>query len=137
MNNDYNNRIRIKSFGVLFVGSVACGKSCLIQNYFGQQLTDDYYLSSIYSDYYRKKIQFEDLDYNINIFDYPGTERYKSIIYSNLRFSKIIVLVFDMTKKDSFLYLDRLLESFSEEVDINNYFYILNKKYLINKKFFI
>ena len=96
MNNDYNNRIRIKSICVLFVGSVACGKSSLIQNYFGQQLTDDYYLSSIYSDYYRKKIQFEDLDYKINIFDYPGTERYKSIIYSNLRFSKIIVLVFDI-----------------------------------------
>ena len=125
MNNDYNNRIRIKSIGVLFVGSVACGKSCLIQNYFGQQLTDDYYLSSIYSDYYSKKIQFEDLDYNIKIIDYPGTERYKSIIYSNLRFSKIIVLVFDMTKKDSFLYLDRLLESFSEEVDINKYMFIL------------
>ena len=108
MNNDNNNRIRIKAINVLFVGQYAVGKTCLIKNYFGQEFKDDFFSYSS-TDYYNKKIKDEESEYKIKVFDFPGTERYMSILYSHLRFSKVIILVFDMTSKESFLHLDRLL----------------------------
>ena len=48
-----------------------------------------------------------------------------SIISSNLRYSKVVVLVFDMTRKESFLYLDRILGLIYEERDINEYMFVL------------
>ena len=124
MNNDNNNRIRIKTINVLFAGQYAVGKSCLIQNYFGHQLNDDYFYYSEF-DNHTKNIKDEDSEYRVRIFDFPGTERFMSIISTNLRYSKVVVLVFDMTRKESFLYLDRILELIYEERDINEYMFVL------------
>ena len=124
MNNGNNNRIRIKTINVLFAGQYAVGKSCLIQNYFGHKLNDDYFYYS-YLDTPTKNIKDDDSEYRIRIFDFPGTERFMSTISSYLRYSKVVVLVFDMTRKESFLYLDRILELIYEERDINEYMFVL------------
>ena len=134
--NKYNNNI-LKQYCVLFIGSIACGKTSLIQNYFGCELfNEDYYPSSSSKEhFYHKKIKCEGQYYQINIFDYPGTEQYKSFLYSQLKFDRIIVFVFDMTNKNSFLYLDELLESFREKLDFNKVKFILiaNKEDLRDK----
>ena len=72
-----------------------------------------------------KNIKDEDSEYRIRIFDFPGKERFMSTISSYLRYSKVVVLVFDMTRKESFLYLDRILELIYEERDINEYMFVL------------
>ena len=68
--------------------------------------------------------------------DTPGTERFINMISPILRNIKVIVLIFDMTRKESFLYLNKILElAFEVMEDINKVMFILigNKSVLRDK----
>ena len=71
-------------------------------------------------------MDFEDNSYKIIIYDTPGRERSRHLIKFNLRMVKIIFLVFDMTKKKTFLALDDFLEYIQEYSDnIHKYTFVL------------
>ena len=71
-------------------------------------------------------MDFEDKSYKIIIYDKPGRERSRHLIRFNLRMVKIIFLVFDMTKKKTFLALDDFLEYIQEYSDnIHKYTFVL------------
>ncbi len=49
------------------------------------------------------------------ILDTPGAERFHSIAFETLRHSKGTILVFDVTKKSSFDYLNNWLNDIKEK----------------------
>jgi len=111
---NYNNNIRrMPVVKTVFLGDQSVGKSNLIRSYLGYEF-DEYLYSNIGSDRFDKKINFEDKDYKILIFDTPGQERFRHTIRWVLRNINIIILVFDMTRKKSFLELDIFLEYIQE-----------------------
>ena len=114
-NNNNNNIIRNPIIKVVFVGTNRVGKSSLINTYFDQPF-DEYIYSTIYADYRIKKLNVEDKTYTIRIHDTAGSDRLRNILRLTIRYSKIIVLVFDMTKKNSILELERILDIILNEI---------------------
>ena len=131
-NNDYT--IRLKSIRAVFLGLDGVGKTSLLEKYLGIENIDDPY-STILSNDYSKKIKFDDLDYTVRIIDTPGRERFINVLRVYIRNARIIFLVFDMTRKESFLHLDRLLEMISENINNNKVMFVLmgNKADLLDK----
>ena len=97
----------IEEFKAVTIGLDGVGKTSLINCYSGQEFEDNIY-STVASSCYVKKIKFENLNYSIRIWDTPGREVFIRLLRIFLKNAHIIILVFDMTKKESFLYLDRL-----------------------------
>ena len=131
-NNDYT--IRLKSIRAVFLGLDGVGKTSILEKYLGIENIDDPY-STILSNDYSKKIKFDDLDYTVRIIDTPGRERFINVLRVYIRNARIIFLVFDMTRKESFLHLDRLLEIISENINNNKVMFVLmgNKADLLDK----
>ena len=131
-NNDYT--IRLKSIRAVFLGLDGVGKTSILEKYLGIENIDDPY-STILSNDYSKKIKFDDLDYTVRIMDTPGRERFLNALRVYIRTSRIIFLVFDMTRKESFLHLDKLLEMISENINNNKVMFVLigNKADLLDK----
>ena len=122
--NDNINEIRLKKFRAVILGLEGVGKSSLLDVYSGIEFKEDIYTNFMTSDYI-KRIKFEDSDYNIRIFDTPGRERFLNTLRGYIRNAQIIILVFDMTKKDSFLYLDKILELIFETINDNKVMFVL------------
>ena len=131
MNNNQNININIK---VLFIGDYKVGKTSLINTYLGNEFDHNIYPSFLY-DHYDKNIIKESKTYRFKIIDIPGSQRYRNMIRPNLRNTKIIVLVFDMTDKRTFLELDNILEIIYENLGNNKFNFILvgNKSDLIDE----
>ena len=113
MNNNNNNGIRLTEIKVFFVGETKVGKTSLIRNYLGEIFKDDVLQTLDYEEF-KKKIQDEEHEYNINIWDMPYMERTLTSLGLRklFRSKNVIILVFDMTSKKSFLFLDTLLKVF-------------------------
>ena len=122
--NDNINEIRLKKFRAVILGLEGVGKSSLLDVYSRIEFKEDIYTNFMTSDYI-KRIKFEDSDYNIRIFDTPGRERFLNTLRGYIRNAQIIILVFDMTKKDSFLYLDKILELIFETINDNKVMFVL------------
>ena len=98
---------------VFILGSAGVGKSILINKY-----NDKYYnnepLSSYIASYIVKKMEYKGKEFTFNIWDTPGSEKYRELVKIFLKDVKIIVLVYDITVKDTFLdlqyWLDFILE---------------------------
>ena len=123
--NNNNNTIRFTAIKAAFVGDEETGKSSLVSTYFGQEF-NEYIYRTIGSEKYDKRIDVEEKNYKIIIYDTPGRERFRNQIRFQLRIVKIIFLVFDMTKKKTFLALDDFLEYIQEYSDnIHKYTFVL------------
>ena len=124
-NNNNNNRIRNTVLRAVFIGDTEVGKTSLLNSYFDVQF-NELIFQTYGLDKYDKNIIIEDKTYKIIIWDTPGRERFRNQIRFSFRNSKIIFLVFDMTKKKSFLELDRFLEYIQEYSDnINKFTFVL------------
>ena len=131
MNDNNNGIIRLKAVRIIFLGDSNVGKTNLMNAYdsiaFNPDYTPTYYMDKITVNY-----RFEDNDYKIIITDFP--HRFKNGISAYLRSARIIVLIFDMTKKDSFLCLSEYLDIIYETVGKNaNLILVGNKSDLSDK----
>ena len=88
---DFNERI--ENFKVITLGLSGVGKTCLLSGYNGKAYFDDIY-STISSDYFIKKIKFEELDYNMQIWDTPGREVFFNLLKIFVKNSHIIYISF-------------------------------------------
>ena len=125
-NNVSNDTIRRNPIiKAIFLGDENVGKSSLIRTYLGYEF-DSLIYPTIGTDKYDNRIKFEDKDYKIIIYDTPGRERFRNMIKYLFRNINIVILVFDMTRKKSFLKLDNFLELIRENYsDFNKLTFLL------------
>ena len=125
-NNVNNDTIRRNPvIKAIFLGDEDVGKSNLIRIYSGYEF-DRLIYPTICTDKYDNRIKFEDKDYKIIIYDTPGRERFRNMIKYLFRNINIVILVFDMTRKKSFLKLDNFLELIRENYsDFNKLTFLL------------
>ena len=114
-------------FKVLLVGNSVVGKSSLILRYV-DQIWNDVFVPTIGVDFKVKSLEIENKSIKLQIWDTAGQERFRNVISSYFKGAHGILLIFDITSRDSF----KELENWLAEVEKNASTQIL--KILIGNK---
>jgi Ras-related protein Rab-1A len=88
-------------FKVLIIGNSGVGKSCLLLR-FAEDMFSDNYISTIGVDFKIRKLTVEDKSVKLQIWDTAGQERFRTITKSYYRGSNGIIIVYDITDRESF-----------------------------------
>uniref|UniRef100_A0A6A7G3E1 Ras-related protein Rab-1B n=1 Tax=Hirondellea gigas TaxID=1518452 RepID=A0A6A7G3E1_9CRUS len=98
---------------VLLIGDSGTGKSCLLQRY-----TQDIFslgcVSTIGIDFAIKTIQYDDQIVKLQIWDTAGQERFRTITSAYYRGAAAVMVVFDLTNRDSFTAVSRWVSELSK-----------------------
>ena len=94
---------------IIVVGSMAVGKTCLINHYqTGKFLSE--IPSTCGSSFIQKKIIINGIKYTLNLWDTAGQEKYNSLTKMFTKNANIIILVYSIVDKQSFLDLGKWLK---------------------------
>jgi Ras-related protein Rab-1A len=88
-------------FKVLLIGDSGTGKSCLLIRFAEDDFSDNY-ISTIGVDFKIKTITVDGKTVKMQVWDTAGQERFRTITASYYRGSNGIILVYDVTNRDSF-----------------------------------
>ena len=113
MNNPEEEEDDDDDIKVILVGEVATGKTSLINTSIGLEFKDK--LESTQSScIMQKKIIINDQTYTINLWDTIGQEQYRSLTKIFMKGAKIVIFVYDITRKETFEQLDFWFENTKE-----------------------
>lgn len=88
-------------FKILLIGNSAVGKSSLLMR-FAQDIFTDSFLPTIGVDFKIRTIEASGSKVKLQMWDTAGQERFKSILTSYYKGTHGVLLVFDITDKQSF-----------------------------------
>ena len=91
----------IPKFKLIFLGDQGTGKSCIL-NRFVEDKFDDNYQATIGLDFQSKNVKIDNQDVHLLLYDTAGQEKFRSLIPMYTRDANIIILVYDITRKESF-----------------------------------
>ncbi len=86
---------------LIVMGDSEVGKTSLLYRYQDNKFSKNH-LATVGIDYFTKEEKINDKITRIKIWDTAGQERYKSLTYAFSRNANGIILVFDVSKKESF-----------------------------------
>ncbi len=86
---------------VLIIGETNVGKTSLIKQYIDNTFSEEK-IATVGYDTITKEIAIEDRKIKLNIWDTCGQEQYRTINQMFVKNSKIALLVYDITQKDTF-----------------------------------
>jgi len=95
-------------FKLVIIGDSGIGKSCLL-NRFADNLYTDAYISTIGVDFKIRTLEIDGRTCKMQIWDTAGQERFRTITSSYYRGAHGIVLVYDITNRESFTNLEMWL----------------------------
>ncbi|KAL9642708.1 hypothetical protein ABK040_009787 [Willaertia magna] len=107
---------------LLMLGDSGVGKTSIVSRWVYQEF-DFSQLSTIGIDFQVKFIEFEKKRFKVQIWDTAGQERYRSITSSYYRGTDGVILVYDLTSKESLnnleLWMNSLLENNNQQSNNN------------------
>ena len=104
--------IVLKTLKLRLLGDSGVGKTSICKFFLGMEFTDEM-ASTYFTDRYETKLKLKNgEEKKIYIFDTPGKERFRNELDLTLRHDNahVLILVFDVTKKESFINLNIWLE---------------------------
>ena len=96
-------------FKIVLIGDTSVGKSCLLTRFADDQFSESY-VTTIGVDFRFKTMIVCDKITKVQVWDTAGQERYRSITNAYYRGAEAIMIVFDMTNKDSFTHIQDWME---------------------------
>ena len=99
----------IPKYKLIFLGDQSVGKTCILNRYVNNEFTENYQ-ATIGLDFQSKNINIGNQDINILFYDTAGQEKFRSLIPLYTRDAKIILLVYDISCKESFIHLSDWLQ---------------------------
>ena len=94
---------------LIFLGDQSVGKSCIMNRFMNDTFTEEYQ-ATIGLDFQSKNVQIDNQDIHLLLYDTAGQEKFRSLIPMYTRDANIILLVYDITSKDSFLHIPEWLK---------------------------
>ncbi|CAD8161945.1 unnamed protein product [Paramecium pentaurelia] len=88
-------------FKVLLIGNSGVGKSCMLMRFSENQFTNHFY-NTIGVDFKIKVFQIDKSTVKLQIWDTAGQDRFRTITSSYYRGAQGIIIVFDVTDRESF-----------------------------------
>ena len=115
------------SIKVILIGDSGTGKTNLITVAAGYEF-DSNSLSTISCSYIQKTYMKHNAEYKINIWDTIGQEKFRSLTKIFVKESKIVILVYDITNKETFESLPFWKKLVDEILDYTPIFAIVGNK---------
>lgn len=88
-------------FKLLLIGNSGVGKSCILMRYADNSFTENFF-NTIGVDFKIKTITLNDQIIKMQIWDTAGQDRFRTLTSSYYRGAHGIIIVYDVTNKDSF-----------------------------------
>lgn len=86
---------------VIIIGDASVGKTAIMNRYVKDSFQDNY-TATIGVSYSSKVLRMDDYDIQLQIWDTAGQEIYRSITRSYYRGAQVAIIVYDITKKETF-----------------------------------
>jgi len=96
-------------FKMLLIGDSGVGKSCLLLRFADDTYTESY-ISTIGVDFKIRTIELEGKTVKLQIWDTAGQERFRTITSSYYRGAHGIIVVYDVTDRDTFEHVKQWLQ---------------------------
>ena len=125
----------LENLNIIILGSSEVGKTSIINRYFNNEYTDEN-IATIGIQHNHRFFKFNEDKVKIDYIDTAGQEKFKSIAANFLKRADGVILVFDVTQRDTFKLMDMWVEEINNKNNINNIGKILlgNKIDLENKR---
>ena len=95
---------KVVTIKVVLIGNSGVGKTCISQRYINDSFTNNEQ-STVGASYFQKKLEIDGKPINLDIWDTAGQERYRSMGKMFYKDAFIVLFVYDITDKKSFLEL--------------------------------
>ena len=112
---DNNSEIILK---IIILGSSKVGKTSIINRYFNHEFNESM-LSTIGIDFKTKYFKFDDKKLKFNYIDTAGQEKFRAISINYMKGTNGVILVFDITSKDSFELIKGWIDDINENAEAN------------------
>ena len=110
-------------YKLIFLGDQNVGKSCILNRFLNDTFIEDYQ-ATIGLDFQSKSVQIDNQDINLLLYDTAGQEKFRSLIPMYTRDANIILLVYDITNRDSFNHLPDWLKDLTN-INMNEVIFAL------------
>ena len=114
-------------FKFVIIGDSGVGKSCILLRFADDTFTDNYY-STIGVDFRFKCVDIGERKCKLQIWDTAGQERFKNITASYYRGGNGVLVVYDITDRDSFENLNSWLIEIEKNANKNVYKLLIGNK---------
>ena len=123
------------TFKVLTLGESSVGKTCILRRYVEGQFFKNQ-LSTIGIDFKSKTLQIGNHEIRLKIWDTAGEERFRNITSQYYKGAEGIILVFDLTKKESFDKINDWMKQIRVNTQSDEIAIVLlgNKKDIVNER---
>ena len=95
----------IPHYKIIFLGDQSVGKSSILNRFYQDKFETDYQ-ATIGLDFHSKNIEINGSSIRLLLYDTAGQEKFKSLIPMYIRDANIILVVYDITLKDSFTHTE-------------------------------
>ena len=95
---------KIETIKIIFLGAEEVGKSSILNRLYNNSFDEDYQ-ATIGQDFHSKDVTIKNRNFNLLLYDTSGQQKFKSLIPMYIRDSKVIIFVYDISNKDSFIYI--------------------------------
>ena len=100
----------VPKFKIIFLGDQGTGKSSILNRFVSDKF-DPNYQATIGLDFNSKNVKIDNQDVRLLLYDTAGQEKFRSLIPMYTRDAQIILLVYDVTRKDSFSHIPEWISS--------------------------
>lgn len=104
----------LAKYKLVFLGDLSVGKTAIITRFIYDSF-DTQYVATIGIDFLSKTLYLEDRTVRLQLWDTAGQERFRSLIPSYIRDSSVAVVVYDITKRATFLNTSKWIEDVRSE----------------------
>ena len=102
----------IIKFKIIFVGDQYVGKSSILKRFYQDKFEPDYQ-QTIGLDFQSKNTIINGIDVTFLLYDTAGLEKFRSLIPMYSIDSNIIIIVYDISNKDSFIHTENWIKEFN------------------------
>ena len=115
-----SEKTKLKQYNIkiTFLGEAGVGKTNLINVYMNKNFNQNE-LTTFDPNQSFQTLMIDGIKLNINLWDTIGQEKYRSITKSFIKDSNIIIFVYDITRRFTFLELNYWISAVNEELDTN------------------
>ena len=130
----YNTNKQIYNLKIIVLGDIAVGKTSLIGRYITNTFSDQY-KSSIGCELKQKTVDIDkDIQANLQIWDTAGEERFLAVTKQYYNGSHGAMVVYDVTKKDTFLKMNKWIKDVKNNAPKNIVIMVVGNKSDLDKK---